>query len=489
MHKFLAVTVFVLGFSCVVFSSTGLSNEISNIQFQNVTQTSVDVVWTTVHPSTSQVLLARDTNYEPERWIPATADPQLVTQHRVTVDHLVPYNSATGEGQYYIYVASVTGGGTSVTGGGSSIKNISSGSGSSGGGQSGRGQLSTAPGPQDGTGTHPLMSMRTLPTNVNGAPNTLAYTYGPTTAYTGHDMYFSVQPILVSGPVGHLYIQNVGGYNNDTDGVVTPSVNIGVHYSCQWQNASGLDSAEQWYSAGQKMGFCYNGNNQNYHTVRLRIPANTRAGSYSVRIRLLSNGQTINVDYPFTVKQATAGVPVPRSAAPGPIPGLATWETQMDTLGKKWCSYRDAQDALGKFEAWGWAADAWYYDGGRVFQQIDDYTANVLQTPNHAYWQHCAQAILNPYAYWQIANRGAMQGFSIFPYGMTMNYWRTHDMVMLNAVNTLATMGSQSVTPVRWIRGGCEKMRTAQICGWRTRSSELPNGHCCSATSTNSSGN
>ena len=221
MQKFLIATLFVLAFSCVGFSSTGLSNEISNIQFQNVTQTSVDVVWTTAHPSTSQVLLARDTNYEPERQIPAIADPTLVTTHRVTVGHLVPYNTGTGDGQYYIYVASVTG----------------------------TGQLSTAPGPQDSTGKNALLSMRTLPTNVSGQPNTLVYTYGPATAYTGHDTYFSVQPVLVSGPVGHLYIQNTGGYNNGTDGVVSPAATIGVHYSCQWNNASGADSAEQSYSA------------------------------------------------------------------------------------------------------------------------------------------------------------------------------------------------------------------------------------------------
>ena len=129
MHRFLIATLFVLASSCASFSSTGLTNEISNIQFQNTTQTSVDVVWTTVHPSTSQVVLARDINYEPERLIPAMADPKLVTTHRVTVASLVPYNSATGDGQYYVYVASITS----------------------------ASQLSTAPGPQDGTGTHPLL--------------------------------------------------------------------------------------------------------------------------------------------------------------------------------------------------------------------------------------------------------------------------------------------------------------------------------------------
>jgi hypothetical protein len=100
MYKSWIVFLFVLVFCCVSYSSTGLPNEISNILLQNVMQTSVDVVWTTVHPSTSQVLLARDTNYEPERRIPAIADPALVTAHRVTVDHLLPYTTASG--QYYI---------------------------------------------------------------------------------------------------------------------------------------------------------------------------------------------------------------------------------------------------------------------------------------------------------------------------------------------------------------------------------------------------
>jgi hypothetical protein len=44
----------------------------------------------------------------------------------------------------------------------------------------------------------------------------------------------------------------------------------------------------------------------------------------------------------------------------------------MVALGKKWCSYRDSQDALGNFESRGLQTDAWYYDGGRAFQQIDD---------------------------------------------------------------------------------------------------------------------
>jgi len=414
MYKFSILLMFVLAFSCVGFSSTGLPNEISNIHFENVTQTSVDVVWTTAHPSTSQVVLTLDTTYDPHRLIPAIADPALVTAHRVTVDHLAPYRAGTGIGQYYIYVVSVTAGG----------------------------QMSTAPGPQTGDGKNPLISMRTLPTNFAGTPNMLVYTSGPTRAYTGHDMYFQVQPILVSGPVAHLYIQNVGGYNNGTDGVVTGAVNnIRVHYSCLTGNKTTNDANDQWLNRTLGLGYCYMGNSDPRHEVRLRVPANATPGPYTVTLTLKSNGQTVSVPYSFTVVQTPTSVQsVPHT--PTTIPGLSTWETQMVTLGNKWCTFRDQQDANGIFEPpYGYEGTAWYYDGGRVFEQIDDYTSGVLNQPNHPHWQHCAQAILYPYAYYVVDIHAGMGMWKIFSAGMAMNYWRTHLSVMTDAVDEEATHG------------------------------------------------
>ena len=53
-------------------AATGYPNEISNLHVENIAQTSVDVVWDTVHPSTSQALLCRDMNYQPEIRVPWT---------------------------------------------------------------------------------------------------------------------------------------------------------------------------------------------------------------------------------------------------------------------------------------------------------------------------------------------------------------------------------------------------------------------------------
>ena len=66
-----------------------------------------------------------------------------------------------------------------------------------------------------------------------------------------------------------------------------------------------------------------------------------------------------------------------------------------------------------------------------VYQSIDTYTA-AAGHPNHARWQHCALTLLDPYANYLVANNGAMAGYSIFPYGMMMNYFRTKAEVMRN---------------------------------------------------------
>ena len=412
-------------FNGQILAGTGRAHEISNIHFENITQTTVDVVWDTAHPSTSQVLIARDTNYEPERWAPATADTAMVTTHRVTVDHLLPYNQATGDGQYYIYVASVD-----------SHKD-----------------MSTAPGPQTADGKNPFLSMRTLPSETSDNTNFKLYTMGPNEVFAGSDLYFLVQPVLISGPMANLYIHNQNGYNNGSDGVVkyegasgkgSPEA-ISVHFSCEWSNATGLDSNEQSLDREQNLGFCRRGNNAAHGlSFRLRTRAGTVPGKYSVTFTLETNGQHQTASYEFTVLPAATAPPRPQLTITK-IPGASTWEVQMIVLGDKWCAYRDQQNAAGNFvDNWGWSGDAWFYDGGRVFETIDSFTA-AAGHPDHPHWQHCALTILAPYANYQIANNGRIAGYSMFSYGMAMNYLRTRSWVMRDAVNVLAAIGPQHV--------------------------------------------
>ena len=79
----IATLVFTIAGAVCASAATGYPDEISNISVQNVTPTSADIVWDTVHPSNSQVVLARDTNYQGERRINGT-DSSLVNHHQVT---------------------------------------------------------------------------------------------------------------------------------------------------------------------------------------------------------------------------------------------------------------------------------------------------------------------------------------------------------------------------------------------------------------------
>ena len=255
--------------------------------------------------------------------------------------------------------------------------------------------------------------------------------------------------------MGHLYIYNRHGYNNGSDGVVKyegANANqgnvdtISVHFSCVWNNPTGLDSNEQSLDRLRNLGFCYNGNNDLNHslTFRLRTQPNTTPGKYSVTFTLETNGQQQTATYEFTVLPPPKAPPRPQLTITK-IPGLSTWQKQMVELGDKWCAYRDQQNAVGNnVDGWGWTGDAWFYDGGRVFESIDSYTAAAGHA-NHAHWQHCALTILSPYANYLVANDGAMQGYSIFTYGMAMNYMRTGSQVMRDAINILATVGPQHV--------------------------------------------
>jgi hypothetical protein len=404
-------------------AATGREREITDIHFENVTQTAVEVVWTTAHPSTSQVLLARSTDYEAERWAPEVPDKTLVTTHRVKVDHLIPYNPKNGDGTYYIYVASVDA----------------------------KGQLSTAPGPQTPDGKNPFITMRTRPTDTMGDPKFELYLLGPDEVFAGSDMYFLVQSILIAGPVGDLYVLNQGGPRTNTDGVVksldgkgNPET-IGVHFNCTWANSSGVDANEQMLDRVRRLGYCNDlNNNMRDLTFRLRTQASTVPGRYSVSFTLETNGKRQTGTYEFKVLPPATAPPRPK-LADKPIPGLKTWEKQMVELGQKWCTYRDQQNMNGNFvDNWGWTGDAWFYDGGRTFENIDSYTA-AAGHPNHPYWQHCAINLLDPYANWQVANNGNMAGFSTFTYGMGMNYLRTHADVMRKGISMLATVGPQHV--------------------------------------------
>jgi hypothetical protein len=416
-----AVVLLMAGALCA-WASTGYPNEISNISIENVTPTSADIVWDTVHLSTSQVVLARDTNYAGERRV-GVSSAAMVNHHRVRVDHLMPYDPVEAKGTYYFYVAS-----TDV-----------------------QGTTSTAPGPYYASDpSSVLLLLQTTPPDPNNKSNYVIYTLGPTNVYAGSDLYFAVRIAQLAGNHPKIYVHNQRGYNNGSDGVVKAAIKttarglepqtISVHLACNEYNPNNSDDFDQYYDAGKNLGFCWE-NQYDQMTVRLRTSAKTPRGNYTVTISLQDNGQDVSSTYYFSVLSAPTE-PRRRDTYPPPIPGQDMWESYMTQLGHKYCDdgnyagSRDRLNAAGNFLVSFGAqnqADAWYYDGGRVYQQISSYT-------NDPRWNHCALTILDPYRQWILANNGKLPLYAIFPYGMAMNYWRTGERANLDAIMVMESV-------------------------------------------------
>lgn len=447
-----------------MFASTGYKNEISNLHVENTTQTSVDIVWDTVHPSTSQAIIARDTNYQPEIRVPwtvsnggvgptgataigsassavaPTAGPTakmstvatnaivptgggdasnrgatndvLAIHHRVTITGLRPYNAFYRFGTYYYYVVSVDVNGV----------------------------MSTAPGPVDYVTTS-LPSFQTRPVDTTAPQSFLIYTSGPTNVFAGSDLYFTAELHQLGGSkFGNFTdVVNQTGIHNGSDGVVTgltpatkPSAGtIGVNLACSENLPTATEQSKDF--SNPTMWGCYTSYSVMPSTnFRLRTSASTAPGPYQVTFTFVNSGVPTTGTYQFNVVAAPTFRTTPPALFPA-IPGRANWETQMVTLGHRWCDAHnglstDDKNASGHFQTgWGWQEDTWFYDGGRVYQQVDDYTSKVVGQPNHALWQHCAQTVLDPYREYMIANNGAVAGYSMFSYGMEMDYQRTHN--------------------------------------------------------------
>ena len=401
-------------------------HEINDIHFENVTQTSVDVVWTTAHPSTSQVMIARSTDYEPERWAPESPDKALVTTHRVTVDHLIPYNPKNNDGQYYIYVASVDG----------------------------KGELSTAPGPQTPDGKNPFIPMRTRPTDTAGEPKFDFYILGPDEVYAGHDMYFLVQSVLISGPVENLYVINQGGYNNDTDGVVK-SIGPQQGKSRHHRRALLLHLDERQRRRCQRadarpraagMGYCNDlNNNIRDLTFRLRTKPNTAPGKYSRHLH--ARDQRPEEDRNLRVHGTAAGDCAAASAVDDEAHSRPRHLGKGDDRARQEVVRlsRRAEHRRQFHRQLGLDSRCLVLRRRPCLREHRYLHAPRPDIPNHAVWQHCAINMLSPYANWQVANNAAMAGYATFTYGMGMNYLRTHDDVMRKAISMLATVGPQHV--------------------------------------------
>lgn len=403
-----------------LLASTGPNPPI-NLHHENVTTVGYDACWDTAQPATSIVLISDippQDGYETQRQI-APANNPLVTHHCVAVDHQMPYAGApadqVGDGQLFVYAAGVDA----------------------------QGNMSTGPGPADGQPANKPLLMRTLATNLTGAPQFQLYLDGPNRVYAGNDLWLSIRPALTAGPIGDLYIVRgsqgdavVKGTGGNLVGKVGSVLKLGAppppaHVQCSY-DTDGIDAHDQVVdTTGPK---CPNGNNSHDIKLRVRTAPVTRPGPYTVTFKAETNGVTATVQARFMVLPAPAAVH--QALEFPPIPALDAFMANATTLGITWANKTDANNLAGIFNIF---ISGINFEGGPGFNDGGRSMVNLLQAhpQDAAFWQHAANALLKPYAE-NIINGGLPPAYDMYTSGMRKNWEITGDPEMKAGIFAIA---------------------------------------------------
>ncbi len=491
----LLYVIIAVVFSVPLFATVNSGEIIANSVSATVSRTfdpvngySITFRWTTLHRSNSIVVIedsddyGANNNYSNRQIV----QNDNVTNHTVVVDHFPAYRYSATWG-YYVASRQLNGSMWQPNGGPRQQS----------------GTWATYPGPATAActsthipgcgGSYLTFTLPTAPTNPNG---TLAFTLWPIggqNVYRGdptespactpaaknsrecNDLYVTLQANLMSGPSYYVVqMQNAVITDIDTGRQVTDN-SITAQYLCHFIAPSNPPPAGWDGNYNPTTNSCYNGTIYSTPTmVRLRVNSQAVAGHYQFTARFQAEyggiyyGNPVAVTYNFMVLPTASFTPTPPSSFPE-IAGLATWESNMVNAtsypghggtpyrsAEWWCTNNtdtnpwwslDNGNFVGYFDLPSSIYfEAWNYDGGRIYQQISDYDYNVLGMPGYLnpahrdHWKRCAELALEPYKDTLIATKGGfIQEPNQFPYGMAMNYLRTGDATMQQAVNTLAT--------------------------------------------------
>jgi hypothetical protein len=356
-------------------SVEGAQPAISNGQGPEVDAVSATLTWQTDIPSTSQVVLVDGSeDSTPTRRTPENIS--LVTTHKVVVSNLVP------DTKYFAYVVS-------------------------------RGPDGAA------SSTFPrFVSFRTATISPTTPADYSLRAHGPAAIPAGSDLYFTVHSTLLSGLPAHLYYRGVDGLPPEAQ----------IHLICRAYMPVINESGDCLTDAATGDYYAWNGtdmdNASEETVVRLRTASVTPPGQYSITLFTESGTARHSVTYRFEVTSPPQPIRERTLSTAPAIPGLRAWEGAMLALGSKWCD-------LNQQFAFGVESQVWYYDGGRVFLQMADYTGNPR-------WLDCARTILAQYQDNILSRGGGVQGWRIFPHGLTMNHLRNADAGSREAVLAIA---------------------------------------------------
>ncbi len=260
-------------------------------------------------------------------------------------------------------------------------------------------------------------------------------TSGPKSVYQGHDLYL------------FFYGNYTGG--TDTDNVLAvTNLPTGISASFPDLEMTCCTRNGIYWSYGQTFGTL----------IKITIPSSVPAGDYSVTLSVSGYGITKTLAYPFKIKAIPTqpALPVALSTTPAPLAQLSQWETGMKTYGAQHCTVDELVT---------WEGNSWYYDGGRVYFQIKDYT-------NDPKWEQCGKMIVDWFRdSYVIPSGGAIPAWRRFTDGILMDYQRNGTQLSKDALIMLVPPSGRMGYYVSWERSrevsyGLSAMLNAEVVGW-----------------------
>jgi hypothetical protein len=423
---------------------------------------SVTFQWTTLHPGNSIVVIENSVDFGGNNNAPTRQVVQNdnSTNHTVVVDHFPAYSPYATWGYYVASNVGIPH---------CSVRNAICHA------------FASYPGPASDGGSFAQFNLPTQPTNPNGPLVFTMWPIGGINVYQGdptqspactptskssrecNDLYVNLQPNLLSGPTNMMVeMQNVVITNLNTGQIVTDN-SITTQLLCGYDAPSNPPPAGwdgSYNPAGQD---CSNGTLYSINEA-LRIRVNSQAvpaqyqftGQFQADYGGTDYGTPVPITYNFTVLPTASFVATPPSTFPT-IPNLAAWQNNMQNenpyqgtglpyrSAAYWCTNNNDTNPWwsldnGNFQGYfdipsSNYFEGWNYDGGRVYQQILDYTAGQGYSTQ---WQRCAELAMEPYKDTLIATEASfVREPDQFAYGMEMNQLRTGDTTNQTAIDDL----------------------------------------------------
>ncbi len=423
---------------------------------------SVTFQWTTLHPGNSIVVIENSVDFAGNNNAPTR---QIVqndnsTHHTVVVDHFPAYSPYATWGYYVASNVGVPH--CSVM---SAVCHA----------------FASYPGPASGSGSFAQFTLPDSPTNLNGSLVFTMWPIGGINVYQGdpaqspactptskssrecNDLYVNLQPNLLSGPTNMMVeMQNVVITNLSTGQPVTDN-SITTQFLCGYDAPSNPPPAGwdgDYNSTGQD---CSNGTLYSINeALRIRVNSQAVPGNYQFTGQFQADyggvnyGSPVPITYNFTVLPTASFVATPPATFPA-IPNLAAWQNNMQAenpyqgsglpyrSATYWCTNNNDTNPWwsldnGNFQGYfdipsSNYFEGWNYDGGRVYQQILDYTAGQGYSDQ---WQRCAQLAMEPYKDTIIGTDASfVREPDQFAFGMAMNQLRTGDTTNQLAIDDL----------------------------------------------------